>query len=39
MKRKVAREVCNAEHQKGKEMGLDEAAQAEPVHRSEKDTM
>ncbi len=28
----------DAQLQKGKEMGLDEAAQAEPVSRSEKDT-
>ena len=33
-----ARDVFNAQLQKGKEMGLGEAAQAEPVHRSEKDT-
>ena len=33
-----AREEYNAQLQKGKEMGLDEAAQAEPVRRSEMDT-
>ena len=31
-------EEYNAQLQKGKEMGLDEAAQAEPVRRSEMDT-
>jgi hypothetical protein len=35
---KKARDAYTAQLQKGKEMGLDEAAQAEPVHRSEKDT-
>jgi hypothetical protein len=33
-----ARDTYYAELQKGKEIGLDEAAQAEPVRRSEKDT-
>ena len=33
-----ARNAYNAQLQKGKEMGLDEAAQAEPVWQSEKDT-
>jgi len=33
-----ARDAYNTELQKGKEIGLDEAAQAEPVRRSEKDT-
>ena len=32
------RDAYNAQLQKGKEIGLDEAAQAEPVRRSEKDT-
>ena len=31
------RDAYDAQLQKGKEMGLDEAAQAEPVRRSEKD--
>ena len=35
---KKARDAYTAQLQKGKEMGLDEAAQAEPVRRSEKDT-
>ncbi len=34
---KKARDTKNAQLRKGKEMGLDEAAQAEPVSRSEKD--
>jgi len=34
-----AREEYNAQLQKGKEIGLEEAAQAEPVRRSEKDTL
>ena len=33
-----ARDAYNAQLQKGKEIGLDEAAQTEPVPRSEKDT-
>ena len=33
-----AREADNAQLQRGKEMGLDEAAQAERVCRSENDT-
>jgi len=33
-----ARETFNAHIHKGKEMGLDEAEQAKPVRRSEKDT-
>ena len=33
-----ARLACNAQFQKGKQMGLDEAPRAEPVHRSENDT-
>ena len=32
-----ARDAYNAQLQKGKEMGFDEAAQAEPVRRSEMD--
>jgi hypothetical protein len=35
---KKARDAYTAQLQKRKEMGLDEAAQAEPVRRSEKDT-
>jgi hypothetical protein len=33
-----ASDAYDEQLQKGKEMGLDEAAQAEPVRRSEKDT-
>jgi hypothetical protein len=33
-----AREEYNAQSQKGIQIGLEEAAQAEPVRRSEKDT-
>ena len=33
-----ARDTYNAQLQKGREMGLEEAAQEEPVRRSEKDT-
>jgi len=33
-----ASDAYDAQLQKGKEMGLDEAAQAEPVRRSDKDT-
>jgi hypothetical protein len=32
-----ARDAYNAQFQKGKEMGLEEVAQAEPVRRSERD--
>jgi hypothetical protein len=31
------RDACNAQLQKAKELGLDQAAQAEPVSRSEND--
>ena len=33
-----ARDTYSAQHPKGKEMGLEKAAQAEPVRWSEKDT-
>ena len=35
---KEARKAYNTHLQKGKELGLEEAAQAEPVRRSENDT-